>query len=159
MIALQTNSKMLKFCMALWKKILIILGVFLLVGIILMVVFYFMLKNFSLPSLPQGDYFLTKIELSNEEHLTVLEEFENKEYYFSVLEKNELISYSQDKGILENENGYFCALLENELAIFYNDENGDLAYSGRYYNGIATIMINDEQGTYIYTYVFEESLI
>ncbi len=137
--------------MALWKKLLIIFGIFVCISVVLMLVLYSTLKDFSPTTIPSGEYVLTNISKIEEEEIKVVEEFSDKTYYVSV-ENGELISHSKDKGIIENPANYFVILIGKEVGVYNNDEEGTLAYTGNYSDKTLYIYQTIENVSYIFVY-------
>lgn len=143
--------------MALWKKILIWCGVVLGVGMVFVIVVYAIMQNANLPTLPAGDYVLTRVEREQNESYVVEEEFSGKSYYISVASDGSLTSHSADKGIEENETGYIAVLLGEEVAIYFNNEEANLAFQGTYSNNQMIIVKTIESDVFFYIYELEKT--
>ena len=142
--------------MELWKKALIWCGAILGGGAIFVIIVYAILRNFSIPTAPAGEYFLKSIEVRTDVGYEIVEQFSDKAYFVTVDDEGLLISHSEDKGIMENDVGYVVAVVGEELAIYYNDDDANLAYQGYYKDGIMKIEITSETNLFRYTYILEK---
>ena len=146
---------MLKYIMALWKKVLIWLAVALALCLLVFYLFYYFISNIEFESAKHGQYDLVKItQTDSSQNEVTIEEFESGEYYITIDEEDVIHSYSQDKGIAPREDGYYYFLHGNEIIIFLTDEDGSVAYTGLYENDTIKITISSETSTTNYYYVF-----
>lgn len=138
--------------MALWKKVLIWLGVAL--GILLLVffLFYYVISNINFASIETGRYELYRISRTENGETTVLEEFDNGEFYLNITDGGDIDSHSGEHGIKEREGGYNYFLHGDEVLIFLPNDDGDIAYTGIYKSGKIRISIVSENYTTHYFY-------
>lgn len=144
--------------MSWWKKFLIYLSVIIGISLIVFFVFFAITINYKLPEMTYGRYNLIKVAKVIDDQEEIIEEYSAGEYYIVIKEGLELVSYSQDKGITENEAGHGYFLHANELVIFLQTEEADIACGGYYYpeaNTIKVFSIIDEI-TYYYYYQLTE---
>ena len=139
--------------MALWKKILIWFAVAVAPCLIIFYVNYTAIVNLDFVTITPGDYVLTRIYSYQSGDPELVEEFSEKTYYLTLTEDNDIISHSGDRGVRENEDGYIYVLIGEELAIYYNNDEGSLAYQGVYREGSNRLVITS--GVLQFIYVLE----
>lgn len=137
-----------------WKKLLIYLSVIIGASLIIFYVFYYIVTHYEIPSIPAGQYNLTKITKASGSEEITLEEYAGGEYYISVNENFEIISHSQNKGIAENEIGYEYLLHSNELVIFLPTDDADIAYTGYYFKDSNQIKISYTVGEAVHNFYY-----
>lgn len=143
--------------MEIWKKALIWCGVIIGGGAIFVIIVYAILRNFSIPTAPAGDYILKSVEVKTDAGYETIEEYFDKSYFITIDDEGLLISHSSDKGIVENDVGYVVAVIGEELAIYFNDDEANLAYQGYYKDGTIKISVWSSTDLFRYTYVLEET--
>ena len=80
------------------------------------IIVYAILRNFSIPTAPAGDYILKSVEVKTDAGYETIEEYFDKSYFITIDDEGLLISHSSDKGIVENDVGYVVAVIgEDEI--------------------------------------------